>query len=77
MPVHAPDGGQTVRNHKDRAAGHQMCTGLHQRFGFVVQRGSGFRQNQDGGVLQERAAMAMRWLSPPEDAAPFFPMMVS
>src|SRR5260221_2929173 len=71
--VYAPDGGQPVGDYKDRASGNQIvqCC-LDQRFGLVVQRRGGFVQNQDGGVLQQRAGNGDALTLSSGEAQPFF-----
>jgi len=39
---------------------------LHEHFGFRVQFGRRLVQNQNGWILQQSPAMAMRWRCPPE-----------
>src|ERR1700685_477774 len=45
-----------MRNHKHRAAAHQiMQGGLHQSLRLTIQRGGGFVQNQDRRIFQDGA----------------------
>ena len=54
--VGAADGGEPVRDHDHGAVLHQVGQRLlHQQLGFGIQVRGGFVQDQDGGVLQQRA----------------------
>ena len=51
-PVGMFDGGQAVRHHQGGTALHEALQGfLHEAFRFVVERGGGFVEDQDGGIL--------------------------
>jgi hypothetical protein len=53
-PIHAPDRGEAMGNGNDRAPLEEIQQRLlNGVLGFRVQRGSGFVQYQDGGVLEQ------------------------
>ncbi len=55
-PIHVPHGGEPVSDDKRSAPSHQgFQRFLNQPFALRIQRAGGFVENEDGGILQDRA----------------------
>src|SRR6266568_3576988 len=55
-PIGAANRGEPVRDHHHGASGHQILQRrLHQRLRLAIERGSGFVQDQNGSIFQQRA----------------------
>ena len=68
------DRGQPVGDGQGRAAMGQLFEALaYEDLTLVVQRAGGLVQNEDGRVLEEDRAMAMRCFWPPESLTPRSP----